>query len=120
MLASWTPSFAELIGVLRQVTGRRLPGVTAPAAAVLGMCAAGDALQRVLPFRLPFNFGAVWVVTRGAPVDASATERDLDLRFRAPEDSITDMLRWMHAAGHLTDRQAGRAASAPPPMVGVG
>jgi hypothetical protein len=36
------------------------------------------------------------------------------------EDSIADMLRWLHRAGHLTDRQAGRAAApAPSPRVGV-
>jgi dihydroflavonol-4-reductase len=120
MLASGTVSFAELIDLMRRVTGRRLVRVTAPAPLVLGMTAAGDVVQRVLPFRLPFNFGGVWVATHGGPIDASATERDLGVRFRRLEDSIADMLRWLHRAGHLTDRQAGRAAApAPSPTVGV-
>jgi len=35
------------------------------------------------------------------------------------EDSIADMLRWLHQAGHLTDRQARRAAApTPSPTVG--
>jgi nucleoside-diphosphate-sugar epimerase len=121
MLAGGMAAFGELIDLMRRITGRRLVRITAPAPLVLGMTAAGDAVQRVLPFRLPFNFGGVWVVTRGAPVDASATERELGVGFRPPEDSIADMLRWLHAAGHLTDRQAGRAAaSAPSTTVGVG
>jgi dihydroflavonol-4-reductase len=120
MLAGGTASLAELIDLMRRVTGRRLVRVTAPAPLVLGMTAAGDVVQRVLPFRLPFNFGGVWVATHGGPIDASATERDLGVRFRPLEDSIADMLRWLHRAGHLTDRQAGRAAApAPSPMVGV-
>jgi hypothetical protein len=84
------------------------------------MTAAADIVQRVLPFRLPFNFGGVWVVTHGSPIDASATERDFGVRFRPLEDSIADMLRWLHAAGHVTARQAGlAAAAAASPTVGV-
>ena len=120
MLAGGIASLAELIDLMRRVTGRRLVRVTAPAPLVLGMTAAGDVVQRVLPFRLPFNFGGVWVATHGGPVDASATERDLGVRFRPLEDSIADMLRWLHAAGQLTDRQAGRAAApAPSPTLGA-
>ncbi len=106
MLAGGGASLADLIGVIRRLTGRRLVTVTAPAPLVLGMTSAGDVVQRFLPFRLPFHFGGVWVAINGGPVDASATERDLGVRFRPPEDSIADMLRWLHAAGHLTDRQA--------------
>ena len=106
MLAGGTASLADMIRAIRRLTGRRLVVGTAPAPLVLGMTSAGDVVQRVLPFRLPFNFGGVWVATNGGPIDASATERDLGMRFRVPEDSIADMLRWLHAAGHLTDRQA--------------
>jgi dihydroflavonol-4-reductase len=53
MLAGGTASLAELIDLMRRVTGRRLVGVPAPAPLVLGMTAAGDVVQRVLPCRLP-------------------------------------------------------------------
>ena len=111
MLAGGTASLGDMIRAIRRLTGRRLVTVTAPAPLVLGMTSAGDVVQRVLPFRLPFNFGGVWVATNGGPIDASATERDLGVRFRPSEDSIADMLRWLHAAGHLTDRQARRIAA---------
>ena len=112
MLAGGTASLADLIRVIRRLAGRRLVALTAPAPVVLGMTAAGDVVQRVLPFRLPFHFGGVWVAVNGGPVDASATESDLGVCFRTPEDSIADMLRWLHAAGHVTDRQA-RLIAAP-------
>jgi dihydroflavonol-4-reductase len=119
LLARDTASLADMIDLIRKVTGRRLVKATAPARLLLGMTAAGDVVQRVLPFRLPFHFGGVWVATHGGPINASATERDLGVRFRLMEDSIADMLRWLHQAGHLTDRQAGRAA-APTPSRTVG
>ena len=111
MLAGATASLSDMIRAIGRLTGRRLIAVKAPAPLVLGMTSAGDVVQRALPFRLPFNFGGVWVATNGGPIDASATERDLGVRFRPSEDSIADMLRWLHAAGHLTDRQAGRMAA---------
>jgi dihydroflavonol-4-reductase len=120
MLARDTASLAEMIDLMRGVTGRRLVRATAPAPLVLGMTAAGDVVQRVLPFRLPFHFGGVWVATHGGPIDASATERDLGMRFRSAGDSIADTLRWLHRTGHLTDRQAGHAAArTAPPTVSV-
>jgi dihydroflavonol-4-reductase len=120
MLARGTASLVQLIDLMRRVTGRRPVKATAPAPLMLGMTAAGDVVQRVLPFRLPCNFGGVWVATHGGPIDASATERDLGVRFRPLEDSIADMLRWLHRAGHPTYRQAGRAAApAPSPTVAV-
>ena len=120
MLSAGGASLSEQVDVMRRLTGRRLVAFTAPAPLVLGLTAGGDMVQRVLPFRLPFHFGGVWVAVNGGPVDASATERDLGVHFRPPEESIADMLRWMHAAGHLTDRQTGRAAAAPSPRVPAG
>jgi dihydroflavonol-4-reductase len=102
VLARDTASLADMIDI------------TAPARPLLAMTAAGDVVQRVLPFRLPFHYGGVWVATHGGPVDATATERELGVRFRPADDSIGDMLRWLHRAGHLTDRQAGRAAAHTP------
>src|SRR5215204_2178945 len=112
LLAGDTASLAGMITAIRQLTDRRLATVTVPAPLVLGITAAGDVAQRMLPFRLPFNFGGVWVATKGGPIDASATERELGVRFRRPEDSIADMLRWLHAGGYVTDRQA-RLIAAP-------
>jgi nucleoside-diphosphate-sugar epimerase len=120
VLARDTASLADMIDSMRRITGRRLVRITAPARPLLGMTAAGDVVQRVLPFRLPFHFGGVWVAIHGGPVDATATERELGVHFRPADDSIGDMLRWLHRAGHLTDRQAGRAAAhAPVPTEGA-
>jgi nucleoside-diphosphate-sugar epimerase len=114
LLARDTASLADMIDSMRRITGRRLVRITAPARPLLAMTSAGDVVQRVLPFRLPFHFGGVWVATHGGPVDTAATERELGVHFRPADDSIGDMLRWLHRAGHLTDRQAGHAAARAP------
>ena len=49
MLAGGTASLAELIDLIRRVTGRRLVRATVPAPLVLGMTAAGDVVQRRAP-----------------------------------------------------------------------
>jgi nucleoside-diphosphate-sugar epimerase len=110
LLAGEAVPFAELVDILRRITGRRIVRFTGPAPLLLGMTAAGDVAQRILPFRLPFNYGGVWVITHGRPLDGATTERALGIRFRPKEESVADMIRWMHAAGRLTDRQAGRAS----------
>ena len=114
LLGGESLSLLGIIRILRELTGRRLPAVEVPARPVLAMAAAADAAQRVSPVRLPVNFGAVWVVGNGAQVDGSAAERELGIRYRPPRQSIADMLRWLHAAGHVSDRQAGAIAAAAP------
>ena len=114
LLAGEAITFAAVVDVIRRVTGRRIVRFTGPAPLMLGMTAAGDVVQRLVPFRLPFNYGGVWVITHGRPLDGAATERALGVRFRPPEESVRDMIRWMHASGRLTDRQAGRVSHAAP------
>jgi len=38
-------------------------------------------------------------------------ERDLDFEFRPVEESLRDAIGWLHRAGHISARQAGRAAT---------
>jgi len=44
-------------------------------------------------------------------VDASATERDLGVRFRPPAETLADTYRWLCDAGLVSRRQAGALAS---------
>ena len=104
--------FARLFELLRAATGRRLPAAPAPPArALLAAGAAADAVQRVLPFRLPLHREGPWTIINGRPGDDLVTRRELGVRFRPPADAIADTLRWLHEAGHLSARQAGRAAA---------
>ena len=120
MLAGGTASLVELIDLMQPVhrpAPRQGHGTRTARAGHDGggrRCSAGAPVPAALQL-----WRRVGRHARG-PIDASATERDLGVRFQPLEDSIADMLRWLHRAGHLTDRQAGRAAApAPSPTVGV-
>jgi hypothetical protein len=43
-------------------------------------------------------------------MDSSSVEQGLDFAFRPLEESFRDTIGWLHAAGHITAKQAGRAA----------
>ena len=106
-------SIDDLAAVARRVTGRRIPGVPIPAAMGLASGRAADALQRMLPVRLPINFEGPWLVANGRPVDPSATIAELGVSFRPLEESIADTYRWLWQAGLISRRQAGRLADEP-------
>jgi hypothetical protein len=50
-----------------------------------------------------------WTVINGRPGDDSATTDQLAVRFGPPTDAITDTVRWLFEAGHISARQAGQA-----------
>ncbi|MBC6450552.1 NAD-dependent epimerase/dehydratase family protein [Actinokineospora xionganensis] len=93
---------------LRAVTGRALPAVRLPARALGPVGHACDLLQRVWPWHLPVQYGAIHTCACATRVDDQV--RTHPITARPVADTIADTVRWLHAAGHLTDRQAGRRA----------
>jgi len=100
----------ELLEQLREMTGRRLPSVPLPASVALAAARVADRAQRRLPVRLPIDAEGVATVAADADADASATAAELGIAFRPLRDSIADTVRWLYAAGHISQRQAGRLA----------
>jgi nucleoside-diphosphate-sugar epimerase len=102
------PDFAK---VASQLTGRRIPAITLPGKPLLAAGKAADAVARTLRVRLPVNFEGPWFMVHGARVDASAVERDLDVTFRPPAETLADTFRWLVEAGHVSRRKARRLAA---------
>ena len=100
-------TFDQVLAVLRAVTGRRLPAASLPTPLLLGVARVAELAQQVMPFRLPVGFQAPWLVANSPPADAAATARDLGLSLRPAADAIADTVRWLHAASHIDDHQAG-------------
>ena len=44
------------------------------------------------------------------PGDDSGTREELGVTFRPPAEAIGDTVHWLYQAGHISARQAGRAA----------
>ena len=103
--------FARIYALLRGITGRRLPALRVPVAAAIGAGLAADAAQRVVPFRLPLNSTGPWLGSHAVPGDDRATREELGATFRPAPEAIADTVRWLYDGGHISARQAGRAAS---------
>jgi nucleoside-diphosphate-sugar epimerase len=97
-----------LFGALRSVTGRRLPVLRVPTPLLLPMAWLVSAVQRVVPVHLPAEYEGVQIASRRARCDTSRAEQDLGVTARPLAATMADAVRWLHRAGHVTARQAGR------------
>jgi nucleoside-diphosphate-sugar epimerase len=104
-------SLGDFVAEARRLTGRRLPAARVPARLAMASGRAADLAQRALPIRLPINFEGPWLMVNEAHADASATERDLGVRFRPPAESLADTYRWLSESGLVSRRQAGKLAA---------
>jgi nucleoside-diphosphate-sugar epimerase len=98
----------EYLATVRAATGRALPAVFLPPRAMFPVGRAADLLQRVWPWHVPAQYGALYVCATAVPVAADAPTGGVPAR-PAP-DTVRDTVAWLHATGRLTDRQAGAAA----------
>ncbi|HCO01937.1 MAG TPA: NAD-dependent epimerase [Actinobacteria bacterium] len=110
LAATHYATFPEVVRTLASMTGRRVPFVPGPDGLLLALGRGADALQRRLPWRLPFNFEGIYTLTLLAHCDDSATRRDLGLEPRDLQETLRDTVAWLAERGHLTPRQAGRLA----------
>lgn len=107
----------QYVRTLREITGRLLPTVYLPARPMLPIGLLANGLQRIWPYRIPAEYGAVYTAACATRVDESASTNGIPARDIA--ESMRDTVRWLHHNGHLTDRQAGQAVATarPLPMV---
>jgi dihydroflavonol-4-reductase len=79
-------SLGDFVAEARRLTGRRLPAVCVPGRVAIAAGRAADLAQRAAPMRMPIDFEAPWTMANAPRLDASATERDLGVRFRPAAD----------------------------------
>lgn len=101
----------QLRATLRRLTGRRLPALPAPTPLALATGRAADALARVLPVRLPLGYEGPYILsaTPATGTDSSRTRDELGVEPPPLEQTLTDTIAWLVAAGHLPAKAAGRA-----------
>ncbi|MFD6754541.1 NAD-dependent epimerase/dehydratase family protein [Micromonospora gifhornensis] len=102
-----TLSTREFVAAVREVTGRRLPVGYLPSAAVLPVGAAASAFQRIWPWHVPVEYGAVYTChcdLRTGPEVPAPT--------RPVTETIRDTVAWLYRTGRISRRQAGLAADA--------
>ena len=63
--------------------------------------------SQVVPFEYPLTYEAMEMATKSCPYDSDATSRDLGLRWRTVDDTLSDSIRWLVAMEHVTPKLAG-------------
>ena len=103
-------SWPQLGSRLQKLTGRFLPPVLVAGSAMRLLGRAIDGLQPVLNLDVPLSHEASVYATQWVKMDSSTAEHDLGLTFRPVDESLSDAIRWLHDAGHISGRLAGRLA----------
>ncbi|AXB49094.1 NAD-dependent epimerase [Amycolatopsis albispora] len=98
-------STRDYVAAVRAVTGRALPALFLPPAALVPVGRLADLAQRAWPWRIPAEYGAIYACACDARVDPAAPSAGLSPRPLAA--TLTDTVRWLHRTGQLSDRQAG-------------
>ena len=99
-------------GIFRELTGRRFPIAPMPPGALRGMGRMVDKIRRVVPVNSAMNAYSMAVITHWeGTVDSDLAS--LGVEFRDPKETMADSLATWHAAGLLSDRQAGDALPKP-------
>ncbi|MFE0025273.1 SDR family NAD(P)-dependent oxidoreductase [Amycolatopsis sp. NPDC059021] len=104
----WVPT-PRYLSVLREVTGRALPALFLPPRAMVPVGRFADLAQRVWPWTIPAEYGAIHVCAVAVPVDGDPAVTG-GVVARPLSRTVRDTVAWLHRRGLLTDRQAGAAA----------
>lgn len=102
---------SNYFGAVRSATGRRLAHLNVPARMMLPVTRVVAAAQRVMPFHIPAEYEGALIIAHDTRMDASRTERELGVTATDVTQTMTDAIRWLHTAGHISARQAGLAAT---------
>jgi nucleoside-diphosphate-sugar epimerase len=104
--------FQDLVRLLGEVTGRRLPALPLSETVILPLAHVADLAQRVLPFRLPLPTEGIWLTKHRARCDDSPARAELSFAPRELRETIADTVRSLVAEGRLSAKQAGPLAGA--------
>ncbi|MCX2979732.1 NAD-dependent epimerase/dehydratase family protein [Halieaceae bacterium IMCC14734] len=101
----WT----QLVDIISAITGRKLRKVPVPASAMRGLGRLMDKVNqwRDTPIDIPVTYEAMVYATNWVRMDDSKAMDELDLEFRPVEESMSAAIRWLLAAGHISEQEAG-------------
>lgn len=111
VLVAHNPGFRDLLDRIGQLVGRRLRPLQSPASVATALGRAFDWISNASGIRMPIGFEPPWVLANGAEAQGDAIEAAVGIKWRALDDSLIDTVRWLHASGEVSDKQAGDLAA---------
>jgi hypothetical protein len=70
----------------------------------------GDGIKKIWPIDYPMTSEAMAICTQWSAADSSKVIKKTGVRFRNGEETFTDTIRWLAAAGHMPKKLAGKLA----------
>lgn len=98
-------STREYVRALRVVTGRALPTVYLPARAMLPLGLLTTLVQRVWPWHIPAEYGAIYTAAYATRVGEQASTNGV--AARPVTETFADTVRWLRQEGFLSAKAAG-------------
>jgi dihydroflavonol-4-reductase len=99
----------DYVTTLRELTGLRLPAAYVPARLMLPLGWLLQGVQRLSPWHIPAEYGAIYACSCTPRFEAAAMTQPTGRAPRTILETMGDTVRWLHGQGLLTDRDAGRA-----------
>jgi len=100
--------WAGLVDLFEEITGRKLRRIPIPGAVMRASGVVADVIKHVWDFRFPLSREAMRIMTQWVPIEAAPPNDVPPFTFRDPRETLSDMLRWLSAAGHLPAAQLGK------------
>ena len=95
---------------LEQLTGRTIRMVWLPVGLVHAGGRVADAVQRVVPLKIPVSYEMVTSLTADPTCDDAVTRSELGIDYRPVDITVADAVRWMVDTGLVSREQAGQLA----------
>ncbi|MEM7409357.1 MAG: NAD-dependent epimerase/dehydratase family protein [Myxococcota bacterium] len=90
-----------LTDLLVEVTGARIPRISAPGWLLRGAARTMDVIGRVTGRKMPMTGEGIEIATRWQRVADSPVVAELGVGWRDPEETLRDLFRWYVEAGRL-------------------
>jgi nucleoside-diphosphate-sugar epimerase len=97
-------SMPDLVGMVADLSGRRLPCITLPSWFMAGFGRTADIVQRHVRTQLPWTGEGIWVLNCDAHCDDSKARTELAVDSRPLRETVADTLGWLAEVGHLRAR----------------
>jgi nucleoside-diphosphate-sugar epimerase len=95
-------SMPDLVRLLSDLSGRRLPCLTLPSWFLAAFGRTADVAQRHVRAQLPWSGEGIWVLNCAARCDDSTTRTEFEVDSRPLRDTLADTIRWLVEVGRFT------------------
>jgi hypothetical protein len=107
MVVGHNPRFRALIARMGELAGRNLWSIPVPAALALATGRAADWANAKFGANLSLSYEGPWLVANANEADSTPAIEELGIEFTPLDTTLTDTVKWLYEAGHITRRQAG-------------